>query len=161
MGRRARPQVREVGGPAVCDGRITYKGHEILQADIDNFKAALGGHGFEEAFLPAASPTIVQYGSQNRFYASDEDYAYAVAEAMKTEYRATGDPGFILQIDAPGMPAMYDRYLVDGVSAEEYGKYASLCMETVDFALEGIDPERVRYHICWAAGMDRTPRISR
>ena len=138
-------------GPAVCDGPITYKGHEILQADIDNFKAALAGTGFEEAFLPAASPTIIQYGSQNRFYASDEDYAYAVAEAMKTEYRAIVDAGFILQIDAPEMPAMYDRYLVNGVSAEEYGKYASLCVETANFALQGIDPERVRYHICWGS----------
>jgi 5-methyltetrahydropteroyltriglutamate--homocysteine methyltransferase len=139
------------GGRAICEGPISYKGQALLKADIANFKAALTGQNFVEAFLPSASPTIIQYGSINRHYASDEEYAYAVAEAMKTEYRAIVEAGFILQVDAPEMPANYDRRLVEGVTVAEYRRYATLCVEATNYALEAIPEERIRYHICWGS----------
>ena len=150
------PEVPRTGGPpgggrAICDGPITYTGQALLQADIDAFKTALEGHRFEEAFLPAASPTIIQYASVNRFYAGDEEYAYVVAEAMKTEYRAIVDAGFLLQVDAPEMPANFDRMMVNGVSPQEYRRYATLCVEATNHALQGIPEDRVRYHICWGS----------
>jgi len=139
------------GGRAVCDGPVSYKGQALVQADIDNFKAALAGQSFEEAFLPAASPTIIGYGTVNQHYPSEEAYVYALAEAMKTEYKAIVDAGFLLQIDSPEMPAMYDRMLVNSVTIKEYRSYAELCVESTNYALQGIPEDRVRYHICWGS----------
>jgi 5-methyltetrahydropteroyltriglutamate--homocysteine methyltransferase len=139
------------GGRAVCDGPVSYKGQALVQADIDNFKAALAGQSVEEAFLPAASPTIIGYGTVNQHYPSEEAYVYALAEAMKTEYKAIVDAGFLLQIDSPEMPAMYDRMLVNRVTIKEYRSYAELCVESTNYALQGIPEDRVRYHICWGS----------
>jgi pimeloyl-ACP methyl ester carboxylesterase len=76
-----------------------------VQRDIENFRAALAGVHVEEAFLPAAAPTMVQYGSRNEYYPSDEAYVYALADALQEEYNAMVNAGFLLQIDAPELPA--------------------------------------------------------
>jgi hypothetical protein len=91
-------------GRAVYIGPITYKGQAAVQRDIENFRAALAGVHVEEAFLPAA-PTMVQYGSRNEYYPSDEAYVYALADALQEEYNAMVNAGFLLQIDAPELPA--------------------------------------------------------
>jgi 5-methyltetrahydropteroyltriglutamate--homocysteine methyltransferase len=139
------------GGRAICRGPVSYKGQARVQADIDNFKAALAGSRFEEAFLPAASPTIVGYGSVDEHYRDPEAYAYALADALAEEYRAIVDAGFLLQVDAPELPAMYDRMLADGITVEDYRKYVALCVESTNHALRGIPEDRVRYHICWGS----------
>lgn len=150
------PEVERIPGPvgagrAVCTGPVSYKGSALVQQDIDNFKAALASSDVPEAFLPAASPTIIAYGSVNQYYPSDEAYVYALADAIKTEYRAIVDAGFLLQIDAPELPATYDRMLVSGTTVADYRKYASFCAEATNYALQGIPTDRVRYHICWGS----------
>ena len=74
-----------------------------MQADIDNLKAALQGVKVEEAFMTAISPSNLELYYENRFYASDEEYLAALAEAMRVEYKAIVDAGFLLQIDDPRM----------------------------------------------------------
>jgi 5-methyltetrahydropteroyltriglutamate--homocysteine methyltransferase len=80
-----------------------------------------------------------------------KEYVYAIADALRMEYRMIVDAGFILQVDAPEMPGTYDRMLVNGASLEQYGEYANLCVESTNGALEGIPEDRVRYHICWGS----------
>ncbi len=138
-------------GRTVCTGPITYKGQAAVQRDIENFKAALAGVTVEEAFLPAAAPTMVQYGSRNEHYPSDEAYVYALADALKEEYHAIVNAGFLLQIDAPELPATYDRMLAHGLTLKDYRNYATLCVEAINHALAGIPEDRVRYHICWGS----------
>jgi len=150
------PEVERIPGPsgagrAVCNGPVNYKGLPLVQQDIENLKAGLAALNVEEAFLPAASPTIVSYASLNQHYPSDEVYAYALADALKTEYNTIVDAGFLLQVDAPEMPGMYDRMLVNGMTVEEYRKYANLCVDVTNHALQGIPEDRVRYHICWGS----------
>ena len=41
---------------SVCVGPISYTGQAQLQRDIDNFKAALAGHGIEEGFMTSVAP---------------------------------------------------------------------------------------------------------
>src|SRR5947207_14490015 len=54
------------GGPqmamihTVCTGPITYRGQAAAGNDIANFKAALAGQRFEEAFIPAVAPRPLQ-----------------------------------------------------------------------------------------------------
>ena len=138
-------------GRAVCTGPISYQGQAAVQSDIANFKAALAGVNVEEAFIPAAAPTMIQYGSRNEYYPNDEAYVYALADAMKEEYQAIVNAGFLLQIDAPELPATYDRMLASDLTLQEYRHYATLCVEAVNHALQGISEAQVRYHICWGS----------
>lgn len=75
----------------VCAGPISYKGREALQRDIENLKAALKGVTVEEAFLPATSPANVEAQRKNEYYPTEEAYLYAIAAAMREEYRAIVD----------------------------------------------------------------------
>jgi 5-methyltetrahydropteroyltriglutamate--homocysteine methyltransferase len=96
--------------PSVCQGPITYQGQALLQRDLATFKAALQGVNVGEAFVPAIAPAMVGRG-QNQYYATEEEYVFAIAEALKTEYRAIVDAGFILQIDDPGLGETWDMML--------------------------------------------------
>ncbi|MDE2969827.1 MAG: methionine synthase, partial [Chloroflexota bacterium] len=88
----------------VCTGPITYTGQAEIQADVDNLRAALEGVDVTEAFMAAVGPDNVGYQpEQNQFYASEEEYTRACAEAMREEYRAIADAGFVLQVDTPVM----------------------------------------------------------
>ena len=106
--------------PSVCAGPIAYKGQAILERDLATFKAALQGANVVEAFVPAIAPAMVGRG-QNRYYPSEEAYVFAIAEALRTEYCAIVDAGFILQIDDPGLGETWDM-LIPAPSVEEYRK---------------------------------------
>ena len=133
-----------------CTGPVKYKGREAIDRDIANFKAALAGAGVEEAFLPVAAPGSIEASHVNRHYASAEEYLYAIADAMKEEYRAIVDAGLLLQVDDAFIPALYDLRYSD-LSMEEYGKFSEARIEALNYALAGIPPDRVRYHICWGS----------
>ncbi len=101
----------------VCTGPITYTGHQLVQQDIQNFRSALEGVATEEPFLPAIAPGTFGRG-QNRYYPDEEAFLYAIADAMKEEYKAIVDAGFLLQIDDPGLPDTWDMQ-VPAVSVED------------------------------------------
>jgi 5-methyltetrahydropteroyltriglutamate--homocysteine methyltransferase len=126
---------------------IIYTGHALLQADIDNFKAALQGQAYVEAYMPALGP---MYGGENRYYATQEEFDIAVAEAMAVEYRAIVDAGFVLQVDDPALPSYWDTH-TPALTLSEYRKEAGHRVEMVNHALRGIPEDRVRYHICWGS----------
>jgi 5-methyltetrahydropteroyltriglutamate--homocysteine methyltransferase len=135
--------------PVVCTGPITYKGEAQLQKEIKRLKNALDAAGVEEAFIPAISPGMVGR-SQNRHYASDEEYRFAIAEALSTEYHAIVDAGFLLQIDDPGLGETWDT-LIPPPSLDDYRKMQLLNIEALNHALAGIPEDRVRYHLCWGS----------
>ncbi len=135
--------------PVVCTGPIVYKGEAILRADLQNLAAALKASGVGEAFVPAIAPSMVGRG-QNLFYKTEEEYRFAIAEALKTEYRAIVDAGFLLQIDDPGLGETWDM-IMPAPSVEDYRKLQSFYMETLNHALAGIPEDRIRYHLCWGS----------
>jgi 5-methyltetrahydropteroyltriglutamate--homocysteine methyltransferase len=135
--------------PSVCQGSIAYKGHALLQRDLSTFKAALSGVHVEEAFVPAIAPGMVGRG-QNQYYATDEEYVFAIAEALKTEYKAIVDAGFILQIDDPGLGETWDM-LIPAPPLEDYRCMQARNIDALNHALAGIPEERVRYHLCWGS----------
>jgi 5-methyltetrahydropteroyltriglutamate--homocysteine methyltransferase len=135
--------------PAVCQGPISYKGQALLQRGLATFKAALQGVNVEEAFVPAIAPAMVGRG-QNQYYATEEEYVFAIAEALKTEYRAIVDAGFILQIDDPGLGETWDMML-PAPPLEEYRRMQARNIDALNHALAGIPEERVRYHLCWGS----------
>jgi 5-methyltetrahydropteroyltriglutamate--homocysteine methyltransferase len=135
--------------PSVCQGPIAYQGGALLQRDLATFKAALPGVNIEEAFVPAIAPAMVGRG-QNQYYATEEAYVFAIAEALKTEYRAIVDAGFILQIDDPGLGETWDM-MMPAPPLEDYRRMQARNIEALNHALAGIPEERVRYHLCWGS----------
>jgi 5-methyltetrahydropteroyltriglutamate--homocysteine methyltransferase len=135
--------------PSVCQGPIAYQGEALLQQDLARFKAALQAVNVEEAFVPAIAPAMVGRG-QNQYYATEEEYVFAIAEALQTEYRAIVDAGFILQIDDPGLGETWDM-LIPAPSLEEYRRMQTRNIDALNHALSGIPEERVRYHLCWGS----------
>jgi 5-methyltetrahydropteroyltriglutamate--homocysteine methyltransferase len=130
-----------------CTGPVTYIGAAALQQDLENLRAALAETAVADAFLPATSP--IRPGT-NAYYASDDEYYEAVADAMRTEYSAIVKAGFVLQIDDPHLPDLWDSDVV-GMSVPEYRKRAGRLVEIVNHALRDLPEERIRYHICWGS----------
>ncbi len=138
------------GQPVVCTGPIKYQGHAAVQSDIENFKAALAGANPEEAFIPAVAPGTIELQRRNEYYPTDEEYLFAIADAMREEYQAIVDAGFVLQIDDPRVVTQYG--MPDPAPAiEEYRKFAELRVEAINHALKGIPEDRIRYHLCWGS----------
>jgi 5-methyltetrahydropteroyltriglutamate--homocysteine methyltransferase len=138
----------------VCVGPISYAGHDALQRDIGNVTAAVAdaraaGHDVN-AFLPVVAPASVAYKRQDVYYASEQDYVYAVAGALREEYRAIIDAGLMLQVDDAHLPMMYDN-IVDPGTPEDFRRWARLRIDALNYALEGIPRDRTRYHICWGS----------
>jgi 5-methyltetrahydropteroyltriglutamate--homocysteine methyltransferase len=138
----------------ICTGPITYKGHEQLQRDIRNLKAAIG-NAKVEAFMPAISPSNVEEWQRNAYYKTNEEYIYAIGEAMREEYKAIVDAGFLLQIDDPRLASYY--LVRPGASIQECRKWANQRVEALNHALRGIPPERIRHHTCY--GINMGPRV--
>ncbi|MBV9131918.1 MAG: cobalamin-independent methionine synthase II family protein [Chloroflexi bacterium] len=138
-----RPMSRQITSP------ITYKGVDALRTDIDNLRTALANTPGVEGFMTSVAPG--SFGrEQNRYYASQEDFLYAIATAMRTEYRAIVDAGFVLQIDDPGMAENWDA-MDPSVTVDQYREYAQITIAALNHALEGIPEDRVRYHMCWGS----------
>jgi 5-methyltetrahydropteroyltriglutamate--homocysteine methyltransferase len=135
---------------SVCVGPITYTGQEELRRDIDNFKAALKSVNVAEAFMPVAAPASVIPDRKNEYYKSEEELIRAIGAAMRTEYKMIVDAGFILQLDDARAATTYDR-MVPPASFEEYRKWVALHMEVLNDAIQGLPPERIRYHVCWGS----------
>lgn len=135
---------------SVCVGPIEYTGHAALQRDIDNIKAALAAVDVEEGFLPVAAPASAIPDRRNEYYDSDEDCMLAVAEALRTEYRMIVDAGLIVQVDDARAAVTFDR-MVPPATFEQYRDWLALHMQALNHALDGIPPQRVRYHVCWGS----------
>ena len=138
--------------PMVCTGPISYRGRDAIQKDIENLKAALVGLQTEDVFMPAVAPSGV---GTNEYYRSDEEYLQAVGDALRTEYQAIVDAGFILQIDDPWLTEIHSQDPT--MSLAERRKIAEQSIEALNHALRGIPPEKVRFHTCY--GINEGPRV--
>jgi 5-methyltetrahydropteroyltriglutamate--homocysteine methyltransferase len=139
-----------------CTGPIRYTGHAQLAADLDNLKAAVAGAGRLDAFMPSVSPSSCVGLMENRYYKSEEEHLYAVAEALREEYQAIVAAGFMLQIDDPRLAMHY--MLSPGESVEATRAWARRRIEALNHALRDLPPERVRHHTCY--GINMGPRTS-
>jgi 5-methyltetrahydropteroyltriglutamate--homocysteine methyltransferase len=132
-----------------CVGPIKYRDLGSMQRDIQNLKAALRSVNVEEAFLPVVAPASSAYDGVNEYYPTEKEYVYAIADALREEYRAIHAAGFVLQVDDAVLANMYD-HLVEK-SPENYRQWAGLRIEALNHALEGIPEDRVRYHVCFGS----------
>ena len=132
-----------------CAGPIEYD-PSALQRDIARFKAALDGVDVVDAFLPVVAPASV-YWLNNEYYATDEEFVFAVADALHEEYRAIIEAGLMLQVDDAVLMHEFDSILARGGSVEDYRRWASLRVDALVHALRGLPEERIRYHVCFGS----------
>jgi len=137
--------------PLACTGPVSYRGRQEVERDISNLKAALDGLTYQDVFMPSVAPSGV---GTNAYYQSDEEYLHAVAQAMRVEYRAIVDAGFLVQIDDPFLTELYSY---SSLSAGERRRTAEMYVAALNHGLEGIPPEKVRYHTCY--GINEGPRV--
>ena len=135
---------------AVCVAPISYRGRDVLDRDLANLRAAVRDAGAKEAFIPAAAPGTIELQRVNEHYASEETYLFAIADAMRVEYQAIVDAGFVLQLDDPRVVVQWDVQ-DPAPPLAEYRAFAELRIEAINRALAGIPEDRVRYHVCWGS----------
>ena len=124
-----------------CTGPVAYVGHAQLQTDLENLKSALPAGS--EAFMTAASPGVISWFQPNQYYATEEAYLFALAEAMREEYEAIYRAGFILQLDCPDITL--SRNVPPGMNVASLGQR----IEALNAAVGKIPPDRMRLHLCW------------
>jgi 5-methyltetrahydropteroyltriglutamate--homocysteine methyltransferase len=139
----------------VCTGPIAYKGRTQLERDLANFKAALNSVHVAEAFLPAVSPNQVAYRRPNEHYRTTEEYETAIADALREEYTAIVDAGFLVQIDDPQLITHYMRN--PELSLAGYRRWAERHVDLLNYALRDIPREKIRFHSCYSVAFG--PRV--
>jgi 5-methyltetrahydropteroyltriglutamate--homocysteine methyltransferase len=145
------PRAQALGPPTmpVCVEPLRYVGHSDLQNDLDNFQSALTDASPSGAYLSANTPGTIEHWIANDYYKTDEEFVFAIAEAMREEYHAIVDAGFLLQIDDPDLPDGWA--CLPGITVAEYRKYAALRVDALNHALRGISREKIRLHVCWGS----------
>ena len=134
----------------VVTGPITYTGHAELKRDIDNLKAGLAKVKVMGGFLPVVAPASALPNVKDEHYGNEEKFLFALADALRTEYRGIIDAGLYLQVDDAFLPYMYEK-LVPPMTLSQYRDWCELRIAALNHALEGIPQERSRYHICWGS----------
>src|SRR5580765_5832223 len=142
-------------GVDTCTGPISYKGLGAVRTEIENLKAALHGLPHEEVFMPAIAPSYIAATLPNEHYRTESEYEQAIADALREEYMAIVDGGFILQIDDPRLVTYY--MMNPDKSVDDCRRWAAQRVEAINYALHGISPDRVRFHTCYS--IDVGPRI--
>ena len=137
--------------PMACTGPVSYKGEEALRRDIDNLRAAMAAAGAKAGFMPSVAPSGA---GGNEHYKSDEEFFFAVAEAMRQEYKAIVDAGLYLQIDDPFMT---DNFSDPALDDRQRRRLAQIHVDAINHALRGIPAGKVRFHTCY--GINEGPRM--
>jgi 5-methyltetrahydropteroyltriglutamate--homocysteine methyltransferase len=138
-----------------CKAPVTYRGMAQLRLDIDNLKSALAGLAPAEVFMPAISPTSAADWLYNGFYKTEEEYLFAIADALREEYEAIVAAGFLLQVDDPHLVTYWIKE--PDLTLAQCRKWAEVRVEALNHALRNIPEERVRHHTCY--GINMGPRI--
>ena len=132
----------------VCTGPIVYEGTQALRREISLLSSAVTNR--EQCFLTSTAPASLEPYRGNEYYRNEEEFLFALAEALRVEYEAIVNAGFLLQIDDAWLVALWDRIGIDmGLAA--FKRRSLLRVEALNHALEHIPVERIRYHLCWGS----------
>jgi 5-methyltetrahydropteroyltriglutamate--homocysteine methyltransferase len=131
-----------------CNGPVTLADVSAAQRDIANYRRALKGVEVVDAFMTAASPGLIAMFLGNAYYATEEEFLWDIAVAMKPEYEAIVEAGFMLQLDCPDLAMARHREFADRPLAD-FRDYMRLHIDVLNSAVSAIPPERMRMHVCW------------
>lgn len=135
-------------GGSCCQGPVEVRSTVALGEDLDNFARAVDAANPNGAFMNAASPGVIAVFQKNQFYPNEDAYIEAVAEAMRPEYEAIVDAGFLLQLDSPDLAMGRHLAFVD-LSDDEFIRVIERNVAALNEATRNISPQRMRMHLCW------------
>ncbi|KAB7515831.1 methionine synthase [Halosegnis rubeus] len=137
----------------VVTGPLEYTGREEAETELAVFEDALDATGatFDDTFVTSASPSVVTATHVNEHYGDYEEYLFAAADAMQTEYELLAEAGYTLQIDAPELLTVGQTDAYADASLEEIKQASRLHVEALNGALENVPAEQVRLHTCWGS----------
>ena len=139
-----------------CTGPIAYRDRNGIERALANLKAAADAARPLEVFMTAVAPASTAYDGINEYYETERDYIFAIAEALREEYLAIHEAGFLVQVDDALLANMYDHLVRQ--SPARYRDWAELRIEALNHALRGIPEDRIRYHVCF--GSWHVPHVS-
>lgn len=131
-----------------CVGPVKSVTTEPCRVDCDNMTAAVARHRPIDGFLNAASPGVIALFQPNEYYATHEEYLFALAEAMRPEYEMIVAAGFNLQLDSPDL-GLGRHMMFKDKTDEEYRTLARLHVEALNHAVANIPADHMRLHVCW------------
>jgi 5-methyltetrahydropteroyltriglutamate--homocysteine methyltransferase len=99
-------------------------------------------------FMSAASPGVVSLFFRNEHYGSQDEYLFAIADAMRHEYETVAKAGIVLQIDCPDL-AMGRHIQYADLDLKDFRKRAHKHVEALNHATANIPVEQLRMHVCW------------
>jgi 5-methyltetrahydropteroyltriglutamate--homocysteine methyltransferase len=136
-------------------GAVTYLDPALVKAECDEFLSTLSeiatsdvGGGFAEPFMTAPSPGIIAAALLNEYYETEDAYLHALGQALRVEYEAIVDAGFLLQIDAPDL-ALERHVSFQDRPLSAFIDFAERVVATINEALVNVPRDRVRIHACW------------
>ena len=129
-----------------CTGPIEYDG-AALQRDIARLKAALGGVDVADVFLPVVAPAST-YWLRNEYYATEEEFVYALADALHEEYKGIVDAGFLVQVDDAVLCTSTTRSSRSAARWRTTAAGPSCASTRSSTRSRGSREERIRYHVC-------------
>lgn len=145
--RRAQLPFEHFDYPA-CIGPVSYGDRRPLDQDIAHLKAAAAAARPQDVFMTSASPGVLTKFVVDLHYQDEDAYVDALAKAMKTEYDAIAQAGFVLQIDCPDLASARNNQYRDKTDAE-FLRIAERNIAALNAATAGIPSEAMRMHICW------------
>jgi len=143
----ANPGRRKRSAPA-CNAAISVQDEEAAALDMVNLTNSARDADVAGIFSSAASPGVVTIFFGNEYYKSDEEYVFAVAEAMRHEYEAIAEAGAYVQLDCPDL-AMGRHSAYAQMDLDEYRKRVAMNIEALNHAVRNIPAEQLRMHLCW------------
>ncbi|MGA0813554.1 MAG: cobalamin-independent methionine synthase II family protein [Ilumatobacteraceae bacterium] len=141
------PGRRKRSAPA-CTGPITVIDAEAAVRDMDELVRAASMNGHQQIFSSAASPGVISVFFNNEYYATRDEYVFAIAEAMRHEYEAIAAAGAIVQLDCPDL-AMGRHSAYADLSLDDFRRTIEVNIEALNHAVRNIPREQLRMHLCW------------
>ncbi len=131
-------------------GPVSYVDTAAVERECDALAriTAAEPKQFVETFMTAASPGIVAAAMTNAHYPTVDEYVLALADALAVEYRAIVARGHVLQLDCPDLAMERHTSFADRPLAD-FLRWVELVVSAINRALDGVDPARVRLHVCW------------
>jgi 5-methyltetrahydropteroyltriglutamate--homocysteine methyltransferase len=132
----------------VATSPITYTGMTALQREMEVFRSSVPDTA--QCFLTSTAPSSLEPYRGNEYYKTTEEFVFALAEALRVEYEAIVNAGYLLQIDDAWTAALWDRIGIE-MGLDAFKKYASMRVDALNHALRNVPEDRVRYHLCWGS----------
>jgi 5-methyltetrahydropteroyltriglutamate--homocysteine methyltransferase len=135
-----------------CSGPIALKNPGAVRQDVAALKdaAARLGVADEQLFMTAASPGVIALFFASDYHRSREQYLGELVEAMRDEYRTIVEAGILLQLDCPDFAMARHSAGPAPMAPEEFREHLALSVAALNAAVEGLDPSRMRLHLCWS-----------